>query len=509
MTNSRIVTTTPESQSKFERFFYTTEVPYGLAIVRILLPIVLLFGVVVPRWQHARELYSTDGAAAQLAKNFGFHDFLPEPSGAMAVALISILAFTFLTSSIGWFTRFSLCVSTAIYFYLNMLDSLSSITKYSAIATHALFLLSISRCGDVWSIDAWLKQRRAATLSHGFKAAAPKSPAWQRRLMQLMIAVVYFSAGFTKFHTPEYFSGDQLRYWMMTNVNNPNPMGEYLSLYPWVLVVFAYIAVIWEVLFIFLAWGGWGRFWMLTIGIIFHIMTTITLGLYVFPPVCISIYFAFVDESDVMRATRFMRRLQRRMGLVKQQAAQSVGRFANWPIPSRWASASAFSIGFVVVVTGGIAAEHALDPYGVRRPEGPYELVELSDELADKMLAATTRIRPQDKVLAFEIGTQTMGGVLMNRKYDYIQGECALVECSLNPPHEDLWIECNLHDHEDHMMERVGSFAAREHFRSYFTYTFNDSISPGDYFLVMKIGGTEVARRQVKVRPRLNSPVAN
>ncbi len=45
-----------------------------MAVVRMLLPAVLLL-VMVPRWFHARELFSLDGAPAPLADNYGYFDF--------------------------------------------------------------------------------------------------------------------------------------------------------------------------------------------------------------------------------------------------------------------------------------------------------------------------------------------------------------------------------------------------------------------------------------------------
>ena len=145
-------------RNSLTEFFFAEEVPYGMAVVRMLLPAVLLL-VMVPRWFHARELFSLDGAPAPLADNYGYFDFLPVPSGPMAVALATLLVLTLLTSSLGWCTRLSLCVSLVLYTYLNLLDCLSTLTKYSAIAAHGLLILSISNCGSVWSIDGFLKRR--------------------------------------------------------------------------------------------------------------------------------------------------------------------------------------------------------------------------------------------------------------------------------------------------------------------------------------------------------------
>jgi hypothetical protein len=122
-------------RNAFSEFFFAEEVPYGMAFVRMLLPMVLLL-VMVPRWIHARELFSLDGAAAPLADNYGYFDFVPVPGGTLAVALATLLVATLVTSSLGWCTRLSLCVSLILYTYLNLLDCLSTLTKYSAIAAH-------------------------------------------------------------------------------------------------------------------------------------------------------------------------------------------------------------------------------------------------------------------------------------------------------------------------------------------------------------------------------------
>ena len=68
-----------------ERFFFEEEVPYGLALVRISLPLALLT-MVLARWSAARELFSSEGATAPLAVGYGYLTFLPEFSGSVTVA---------------------------------------------------------------------------------------------------------------------------------------------------------------------------------------------------------------------------------------------------------------------------------------------------------------------------------------------------------------------------------------------------------------------------------------
>ena len=161
-------------------FFLAEEVPYGLALCRMVLPPILLY-VVLRRWPHAREFFSTDGASAPLANNYGYFNMLPVPSGTVAVILMTLLVVLLVTTMIGWRTRISVIGCLVIYTHLNMLDCLSTFTKYSVIASHVLLLLSFSHCGAVWSVDAG-RARRGAT-----PPAPPRFPAWPRRLMQLLI----------------------------------------------------------------------------------------------------------------------------------------------------------------------------------------------------------------------------------------------------------------------------------------------------------------------------------
>ena len=58
-------------RTSIREFFFAPEVPYGLALCRMVLPVILLY-VVLRRWSHAREFFSTDGAAAPLADNYGY-----------------------------------------------------------------------------------------------------------------------------------------------------------------------------------------------------------------------------------------------------------------------------------------------------------------------------------------------------------------------------------------------------------------------------------------------------
>ena len=485
-------------------FFFAEEVPYGMAVARMLLPAVLLL-VMVPRWYHARELFSLDGAVAPLADNYGYFDFLPVPSGPMAVALATLLVLTLLTSSLGWCTRLSLVVSLVLYTYLNLLDCLSTLTKYSAIAAHGLLILSLSNCGTVWSIDGFLKRRalRQSGTEDPELLKPQRFAVWPRRLMQLMIGIVYLGAAFTKMHTPAFFSSDQMLHWLMTNVNNANPIGEYLSNYPATLVVSAYITILWEVLFVFIAWRGWNRILMIGLGIAFHLGTTFLLGLYIFPLVCFSIYASFIYEEDVNRLGDLFRRFEQR-GSRLLTKIRAIGESFGGVIPDASPRQASLVFGVVVlfVTFGGVGVEYQLDPMGSRRAEGAWPLKELDPATVLPMLQQSERIRESDKYLSFTIGSDMLGDVLMDRKDVFRQGEPIVAQCTLNPPHEDMWIECNLHDGDGRIIDRVGQVADRSMLRVSYAFVLPESLLPGPYFLIVRSGGQEITRRPITLVAR-------
>jgi hypothetical protein len=429
------------------------------------------------------------------------YGLLPVPDGTTAVALMTILLFTLATSCVGWCTRLSLIVATVTFTWLNMLDSLSTMTKYSVIASHGLLLLSMSHCGTIWSLDSLLK-RRSATPSESLELKA--FPVWPRRLMQCLMGMVYLGAAFTKMHDPAFLSSDQMRNWMMTNVNHSNPIGEWLSFYPAALVVSAYITIIWEVLFIFLAWRGFARPVMLTLGVCFHLGTTVLLGLYVFPLVCFSIYLSFVEQRDIDRLKSWLVRLREGgngLLIAFHNAAGSI--LSRVPKVSPQQAGLVFGVGLLACVFGGVELEHQLDVFGVRRAEGAHQLRELDPAQVSRMLRGSERIREEDKYLSFDIGTDLLGGVLRDHQDAFVHGDTLVAQCTLIPPHEDMWIECNLHDSDGRLIDRVGQVVSRTTLRATYAFDLMEALDPGTYFLVVQSSGREITRRPFTLNRRV------
>jgi hypothetical protein len=213
---------------------------------------------------------------------------------------------------------------------------------------------------------------------------------------------------------------------------------------------------------------------------------------------------------------RFWRRTRRKFGFHRSQPARvssEIGALSAAVLPKRATlepiSTPLFAFAVLFVCVGGVGVEHWIDPYGMRRPEGPFELAEVDAEYVARATQPPGRIRQVDKLLYFVVGTRTLGGFLANERHTYRQGESLIAQCVFNPPHEDMWVECNLHDAQNRVLDRTELIVGREANRCNFHYQLTDSLEPGEYFLVVMSAGQEIARRAITLNPAVKSAVAN
>lgn len=505
----RIATQPRTLTGRLGQFFFAKEAPYGLALVRICLPLALLVAM-LPRWLHVREAFSADGATAQLSMLYGLTASLPELPGSAAVAAYSAMLLALLSMSAGWHTRASTIIAGVLYLYFNLLDSTGTLTKYSAIAVDAFVALSFCNAGAVWSVDAWRRQLNEPTgaIAPGDASRIPRVELWPTRLIQLLVAVTYFGAAVTKLQTPQFFTGDQLRYWIHTHVNYSHPVGEVLMHYPATFVLAAYGSILWEALFLFLVFRPTARPIMLSLGIMFHLGTCLILGLYVFPLVCVSLYFAFLSERDVQRIAVSVRRLRRRMGWHRPRK-QTVPAGLN-PIAAvfrdriRMPSPLLYVVVIAAVASIGVEAELQLDPYGLRRSEGPHQLEPIDENIVREMVNSSQRIRNKDKIFSFDVGSVLVAGILANHRETFAADEFAIAQACMNPPHEDIWLQCNVHSKDGEIVHQEGYVVAREQTRVNFEFNLRQWPA-GEYVIVLQTRGEDLNHRKITVRPDVSN----
>jgi len=479
----------------FNRFFFDRQIPYGMALVRICLPTVLLIEMSL-RWRWVVEFYSAEGAPAPIAAAYGMGELLPFLSGSWAVAGFTLMLLLMASLIVGWNSRLSAAGVFVLYTYFTMQDSLSSLTKYSVIGSHMFLMLSLCECGAVWSVDRMLElKRQGISRANRWLGEGRAVEIWPQRLLQLFTGIVYFGAAVTKLQTSTYFSGDQMRLWLLTDVNHWNPVGEILSLQPALLVPMCYIAIIWEITFLFMVWKKPFRVPYLAIGALFHFMTTLTLGLYVFPLVCFSLYMSFVTEDDV----NWWRELAaKRSGLFR-----SVGRVVTAPyrllLETITPVARFGQIGFAALMLAmtalGLVSHRAMDLYAANTPSGRYELQPMDPQDAKRLLRTDRVIREQDKLLSFDIGKYQIGGVVVETGKIFKPGDKIFAQANLIPPHDDLFVECQLVSERGLVFDQSNGIASRENFRYTFNYLLPDTLRDGTYQFILKLNNQEVARQ--------------
>lgn len=152
-----------------------------------------------------------------------------------------------------------------------------------------------------------------------------------------------------------------------------------------------------------------------------------------------------------------------------------------------------------IVAIGAAEADYRMDLYGSRAEGGALPLKTLDREVALAMIKNPRALREKDKFFSFDIGSMLMGGQLANRSTEYTYGDSIIAQCNINPPHEDLWVEVAIEDSEERIIDSAGQYVTRDSLWANFKYQAGSRMSPGDYSLVLKSGGKEIARRHFKL----------
>ncbi len=501
---------TPSVRDQLNQFFFAEEIPYGLALMRMLLPMVLLQGVLA-RWRHCEELFSTNGVTISLWENFGWPNILLPLPPFWSACLYSILVLTLVTSLIGWHTRFSLVTVLVLHTYFACNDVATSMTKFTVISTHMLLLLSVSGCSRIWSVDSWLEgQRDPGRAQMSERPAWALAPVWPQRLLVFMVGITYLGAAITKLHMPEFITGDAISYWIMSNPNFRHSIGEWMTQYPGLLTISGHFTVLWEVLFIFLCWRGFSRKVMFGLGMFFHIMNVPTLGEVTFLMIMSSCYLGCSTEAEARHLGSLLYKLWHRIPGTSTLSHISEPLLGlRFPRPSPLLQGAAFYGLLMLVGVGGAWANQRLDLYGTKRPEGPYALQPMDQNEVNRLFAPPQPIRETDKYLGIKVGSLLIGGRLSNRCDNFRYGDVIVCEASLNPPHEDMWMECHLVGSDRKLINRDGIVVARSDKWAQFKYTLTDALEPGEYAIVIRSRGQEICRRPFTLEGGAKAPVAN
>lgn len=222
---------------------------------------------------------------------WGFYDQLQTPTGILILKTVMVLSLIMSTIGLGTVisTKTSLLL---VVFYQGLLRSFGHFNHDEMIAVYFLVVLAFTPCGDEFSIDSWawkkMKQRPA------FAYAYPIL------LMQLLLAWVYFSSALIKLRVAglKYLSQDNLpALAIFHSLDNLHDTSFRIAF--WLPQVKQYLpfavafVLMWELLFPLAIFWQRIRWWILGIGVVFHLATLFVMN--IFFPHQLAMYLIFIN----------------------------------------------------------------------------------------------------------------------------------------------------------------------------------------------------------------------
>lgn len=470
-------------------FLFAPEHPGRMAAIRIGLGLVLLYDAAM-HWPYVVELYSSDGMPMPLLPGTFFepHAF----SAGVCVVLYSILLFALTAVVAGWQTRVSLLIAFVLTAMLGLLDPPGTFKKYSVIALHLLFLLACSRPAALASVDAWVNREpnRLVRLT----------PAWPRRLMQVLISSVYLGAVITKIRLPDFGSGDLLMFSLLDERWGGNWLGMWLATQPRLLMFVSYGTVILELAGALLLWIPATRFPMLLVMMLFHVSIAATLHVGIFSPTMIVALLAFSEPRDAETLKRFAARFRRHRG--KQRAKPPAATGAT-PEPAsaaagfrrRAASAGIYLLAGAAFAGAGYAQQSIADYSGVFHGDASGEWKYISPEVVDDFLSPRKQ-HPADYFHRVEIGSRLGFLQSFGERKRFKRGMTVFIVARLTQAHPKLNIEWILQPPGD--LDPFSQTKTLDHGVPYawFGFRLNSEDHPtGAYMITVKADGRVVARK--------------
>jgi hypothetical protein len=222
---------------------------------------------------------------------WSFYDQLLTPTGItiLQVAVISSL----LLSTAGLFTVVSTKLTfVLVLFYQGFLRSFGHFNHDEMLGVYCLAVLAFTPCGDEFSLDQWLRKKTKYRPQFAY--------AYPILLMQLLMAWVYFSSVLIKLRTTglAYLSPDNFPslaiFHSLDNLHDTSfRLAFWLPQFRSYLPFAVGLVLLWELCFPLAVFFRRLRWWILGVGIVFHVLTLFFMN--IFFPHQLVLYLLFVN----------------------------------------------------------------------------------------------------------------------------------------------------------------------------------------------------------------------
>ena len=267
--------------------------PFALGVVRSIVHGTFLISILLTSFSALGSLPPTilrPTGVMQLLP-WSFYDQLQAPSGILILKTLMVVSLVL--STIGFGTIISTKTSLVlVVFYQGLLRSFGHFNHDEMIAVYFMIVLAFTPCGDAFSIDS--RMRKTTRERPAFAYAYPIL------LMQLLLAWVYFSSALIKIRVAglKYLSADNLPalaiFHSLDNLHDTSFKIAFMLPQVKQYLPFAVaLVLIWELLFPLAIFFQRLRWWILGIGVAFHIATLFVMN--IFFPHQLAMYLVFIN----------------------------------------------------------------------------------------------------------------------------------------------------------------------------------------------------------------------
>ena len=267
--------------------------PFALGVVRFFVHGIFLFDTVITSYSALGSLPPTILRPSGVMKflPWSFFDALQTHGGMLTLKTLMLLSLVLSTA--GFLTVVSTKTSLLlVLFYQGLLRSFGHFNHDEMIAVYFMVVLAFTPCGDSFSIDSWI--RKTTKEKPAFAYAYPIL------LMQLLLAWAYFSSALIKIRVAglKYLTADNLPalaiYHSLDNLHDTSFKIAFMLPQVKQYLPFAVAFVlVWELLFPLAIFFQRLRWWILGIGVVFHLTTLFVMN--IFFPHQLAMYLIFVD----------------------------------------------------------------------------------------------------------------------------------------------------------------------------------------------------------------------
>lgn len=159
--------------------------------------------------------------------------------------------------------------------------------------------LALTPCGACYSVDAWLRNRRAGP-GGGTSIRATVMTNLGTRLIQLHLCLVYLFAGLGKLQGPAWWEGTAM-WGAVASLEYQTVDLTFLAAWPWVINALTLSTLAWECSYPFLIWPRLTRPLWLGMAVLVHTGIGLCMGMITFGLIMIIANLSFVEPAWVRR----------------------------------------------------------------------------------------------------------------------------------------------------------------------------------------------------------------